>query len=127
MAHSVEARLPFLDYRLVSLLFNLSSEWKLRGPLNKFVLREAMQGRIPESVRTRVDKMGFPTPVNKWLAGDLYKPLKDVLSSQEARERGIYHVDQLLSDLDRHERGIVDMSAQLFNVAQFETWAGNLS
>lgn len=127
MAHSVEARLPFLDYRLVSLLFNLPSEWKLRGPLNKFVLREAMQGRIPESVRTRVDKMGFPTPVNKWLAGDLYKPLKDVLSSQEARERGIYHVDQLLSDLDRHERGIVDISAQLFNVAQFETWAGNLS
>lgn len=126
MAHSVEARLPFLDYRLVSLLFNLPSEWKLRGPLNKFVLREAMQGRIPEPVRTRVDKMGFPTPVNKWLAGDLFKPLKDVLSSQEVRERGIYHVDQLLTDLNRHEQGIVDLSGRLFNVAQFETWAGNL-
>lgn len=126
MAHSVEARLPFLDYRLVSLLFNLPSEWKLRGPLNKFVLREAMQGRIPEPVRTRVDKMGFPTPVNKWLAGDLFKPLKDVLSSQEARERGIYDIDQLLADLDRHEQGVADLSGRLFNVAQFETWAGNL-
>ena len=126
MAHSLEVRLPFLDYRLVSLLFNMPSEWKLRGPLNKFVLREAMQGRIPESVRTRVDKMGFPTPVNKWLAGDLYKPLKDILSSQEARERGIYHIDQLLSDLDRHEQGVADLSGRLFNVAQFETWAGTL-
>ena len=61
MAHSVEARLPFLDYRLVSFLFSLSDDWKVQGPWNKFVLREAMRERIPESVRSRFDKMGFPT------------------------------------------------------------------
>ncbi|ALA59792.1 asparagine synthase (glutamine-hydrolyzing) [Nitrospira moscoviensis] len=126
MAHSVEARLPFMDYRLVSLLFSLPTEWKLRGGLNKFVLREAMRGRIPESVRSRADKMGFPTPVNKWLARDLYKPLKDILSSQEARERGIYQVDEVLKDLDRHQQGALDVSGRLFNVAQFETWAENM-
>lgn len=122
MAHSVEVRLPFLDYRLVSLLFSLPTEWKLKGPLNKFILRQAMEGSIPESVRTRVGKMGFPTPMNKWLAGDLYKPLKDTLRSQEARERGIYNVDQILSDLERHQQGAVDVSGRLFNVAQFELW-----
>jgi asparagine synthase (glutamine-hydrolysing) len=126
MAHSVEARLPFMDYRLVSLLFRLPTEWKLRGGLNKFVLREAMRERIPESVRSRADKMGFPTPINKWLAGDLYKPLKDVLSSQEARERGIYQVDEVIKDLDRHHQGLLDVSGRLFNVAQFEAWAGNV-
>lgn len=126
MAHSVEARLPFMDYRLVSLLFSLPTEWKLRGGWNKFILREAMQGRIPESVRVRPDKMGFPTPVNRWLAGDLYKPLKDVLSSQEARERGIYKLDEVLKDLYRHQQGSVDVSGRLFSIAQFETWAGNI-
>ena len=126
MAHSVEARLPFMDFRLVSLLFNLPSEWKLRGPWNKYILREAMRGRIPESVRARVDKMGFPTPVSKWLARDLYKPLKDVLSSRDARERGIYDVNEVLRDLDRHAQGKCDLSGRLFNVAQFEMWAGNL-
>lgn len=126
MAHSVEARLPFMDYRLVSLLFNLPADWKLRGPWNKYVLREAMRERIPESVRSRVDKMGFPTPVNKWLAGDLFKPLKDILSSQEARERGIYDSTEVLRDLERHARGTIDVSGRLFNVAQFELWAGNL-
>lgn len=126
MAHSVECRLPFMDYRLVSLLFSLPMEWKLRGGLNKFILREAMRGCIPESVRARPDKMGFPTPLNKWLAGDLYEPLKDVLSSQEARERGIYQIDEVLKDLDRHQQGLVDVSGRLFDIAQFETWAGNM-
>lgn len=85
-----------------------------------------MSGRIPESVRVRADKMGFPTPVNKWISSELYKPLKDVLSSQEARERGIYDVDAILGDLERHTQGQVDMAGRLFNVAQFELWAGNL-
>ncbi|HNE33393.1 MAG TPA: asparagine synthase (glutamine-hydrolyzing), partial [Nitrospira sp.] len=76
MAHSVEARLPFLDYRLVSFVCGLSDEWKVRGPWNKYVLREGMKGRIPESVRSRVDKMGFPTASKKWFAHDLYEPLR---------------------------------------------------
>jgi asparagine synthase (glutamine-hydrolysing) len=127
MAHSVEARLPFMDYRLVSLLFSLSPEWKLRGPWNKYILREAMRGRIPESVRARVDKMGFPTPVSKWLAGELVDPLQDLLSSREARERGIYDVAVIERDLHLHRQGRIDVSRRLFDVAQFEIWAGNLA
>ena len=56
MAHSVEARLPFVDYRLVLLARALPVRWKLRGPYNKYVLREAMRGRMQESVRARVEK-----------------------------------------------------------------------
>jgi len=124
MAHSVEARLPFMDYRLVSLLFRLGPEWKLRGPWNKYVLREAMGGRIPESVRSRVDKMGFPTPVGKWLAGELLEPVQDLLASRAARERGIYDLEAIRRDLLRHREGRVDVSRNLFDVAQFELWAG---
>jgi asparagine synthase (glutamine-hydrolysing) len=59
MAHSIEARVPFLDYRLVEFLFKLPEEWKIRGVTTKYILREAMQGILPEAIRTRKDKIGF--------------------------------------------------------------------
>ena len=120
MAHSVEARLPFLDYRLVSFVAGLSDGWKVRGPLNKYVLREAMRGRIPESVRARVDKMGFPTASKKWFAHDFYEPLRDILGSRVVRERGIYNADAVINDLERHRRGEIDLANRLFHVAEFE-------
>jgi asparagine synthase (glutamine-hydrolysing) len=120
MGNSVEARLPFLDYRLVSFVWSLPDEWKVRGPWNKYVLREGMRGRIPESVRGRVDKMGFPTASKKWFAHDLYEPLRDILASRAVRERGIYNTGALLMDLDRHRQGEVDLANKLFHVAEFE-------
>lgn len=126
MAHSIEARLPFLDYRLVSLALTLEPRWKMRGGANKFLLREAMRQRIPESVRVRKDKMGFPTPARKWLGRELYEPVRDLLQSREARERGIYHVPAMLQDLEAHRRGEIDVSDQLFGVAQFELWTSML-
>jgi asparagine synthase (glutamine-hydrolysing) len=123
MAHSIEARLPFLDCRLVSLAFGLPPNWRLRGPWNKYVLREAMRGRIPESVRTRVDKMGFPVPANRWFADALYEPVLDLLTSRHVRERGTYHVDSIIRDVQRHGRREVDVSGPIFDVAQFEVWS----
>lgn len=122
MAHSVEARLPFMDYRLVLLMFRLSASWKLRGPWNKFVLREAMRGRIPERVRTRPDKMGFPTSVAEWFRGPLYDGFQDTLNSEAVRSRGIYKIPAIRADLERHRRGEIDAASALFNVAQFERW-----
>ena len=123
MAHSVEARLPFMDYRLVEFLFSLPSYWKLRGELNKFVLREGMRGIIPEVVRERVDKMGFPTSARDWFAGVLYAPMRDLLASRHTRERGLYDVERIARDLERHKVGEIDVSSSLFNVAQMETLA----
>jgi asparagine synthase (glutamine-hydrolysing) len=120
MAQSVEARLPFMDYRLVTLLFNLPDSWKVRGPWNKYVLREGMRGRIPESVRSRPDKMGFPTAGGKWFAHDLYEPLRDIIASKAARERGIYNVNDILKDLELHRQGVINIPYQLFHIAEFE-------
>jgi asparagine synthase (glutamine-hydrolysing) len=122
MAHSVEARLPFLDHRLVSYVLGLPATWHLYGPWNKFVLREAMRGEIPESVRTRLDKMGFPHPARRWFGHELREPVLDTLSSQRARERGIYDIRSILRDAERHRRGEVDVARGLFSVAQFELW-----
>jgi asparagine synthase (glutamine-hydrolysing) len=67
MAWSIESRVPFLDYRLVEFVAGLPDHLKLRGATTKVVLREAMRGGIPESVRQRRDKMGFVTPEEEWV------------------------------------------------------------
>ncbi|MCC6242654.1 MAG: asparagine synthase (glutamine-hydrolyzing), partial [Gemmatimonadaceae bacterium] len=71
MAHSVEARVPFLDHRLVQFVSALPAQWKMWNGWNKRVMREAMTNRIPDSVRTRRQKFGFSTSVSRWLQHDL--------------------------------------------------------
>lgn len=69
MAWSIESRVPFLDYRLVEFTFGLPDRMKLENGLTKIVLRAALQGILPEPVRTRRDKMGFVTPEALWVRG----------------------------------------------------------
>lgn len=121
-AHSIEGRVPFLDYRLVELLFQLPDDWHMRGHWNKYVQREGLRGRIPELVRTRVDKMGFPVPSRRWLCGDLYEIARDLLGSQAARERGIYNVPALLQKLDRMKADAAEPGMALFDIVEFELW-----
>ena len=120
MAHSIETRLPFLDYRVVSLALTSGAEWLLKGGWNKFALREAMKGVIPEIVRTREDKMGFPVSAREWFAGPLYDVVRDVLSRDGSRQSGIYNTDVILRDLERHRKGDLDCSNGLLRVLQLQ-------
>jgi asparagine synthase (glutamine-hydrolysing) len=122
MSHSVEARVPFLDYRLVSLAFSLPGEWKLRGGWNKYLVREALKGVIAENVRTRTDKMGFPTPSKEWWGGPWFEPMMDVLQSRALRESGVCRTDVVIENLRRHQQGQVDVSGQLFRIAELAMW-----
>jgi asparagine synthase (glutamine-hydrolysing) len=67
MAFSVEARTPFLDYRLVEMAIQLPATALIRRGWTKAILRDAAKGIVPESVRLRRDKLGFPTPERRWL------------------------------------------------------------
>ena len=122
MAHAVEVRLPFLDYRLVALAFRLASRWKLREEYTKVVLRLAMRGRLPEAVLTRVQKFGFPTSVEEWFRSSLYGRFRDLLASREVRESGVWNVREITRALEQHRRGAVNIGARLFDVAQFAAW-----
>jgi len=70
MAHSIEARVPFLDYRLIELALGLPDEYRIDGGVTKIVLREAMRGVLPEKVRLRTDKLGFQMDDEGWLRRD---------------------------------------------------------
>jgi asparagine synthase (glutamine-hydrolysing) len=67
MAHGVEARIPFLDYRLVEFCLGLPEAFKLSAGWTKRVLRQAMRDRLPEMVRSRRDKLGFATAEEVWM------------------------------------------------------------
>lgn len=67
MAHSIETRLPFLDYRLVEFVLRLPDDYKIKNGVTKKILREAMKGILPEAIRMRMDKMGFVTPEEYWI------------------------------------------------------------
>lgn len=122
MGHSIEARVPFLDHRLVEFGFALGAQWKLRGDLNKVVLREAMRGRIPESVRSRRDKMGFPTPSVRWFGDDLYPQLRELFGDAGDEARPYVDREALLAMLEAHRAGHGTHHAALFRSAQLLLW-----
>ena len=67
MAFSIEARVPFLDYRLAQFLYHAAPDAKINNGITKSVLRNAMQNVLPEKVLNRKDKMGFVTPEKVWI------------------------------------------------------------
>lgn len=78
MAYSIESRVPFLDHRLVEFCFQLGNHEKIKEGETKKILRNAMDGILPDDIKNRQDKKGFVTPgENRWLRGPL-KSLLDV-------------------------------------------------
>lgn len=67
MAHSIEARVPFLDYRLVEFVLGLPDDYKIKNGITKYVLREGMRGTLPDRICNRMDKLGFVTPEEVWV------------------------------------------------------------
>jgi asparagine synthase (glutamine-hydrolysing) len=66
MAHSIEARVPFLDYKLAEYTASLPDDCKIHNGYTKYILREALQGTLPEKICWRTDKKGFVTPEEIW-------------------------------------------------------------
>jgi asparagine synthase (glutamine-hydrolysing) len=122
MAASREVRLPFLDHRLVEAVDALPDDMKLRGGTTKWVLREAITGLIPESIRTRTDKIGFAVPTLRWLRGPCAAALRDTLLSQRTVERGILDTERIERDLDRFQEGDDRPAQILWNCWMTELW-----
>lgn len=118
MAHSVESRLPFLDHALAEYCVALPAQWQMRDGWNKYVLREAMRGKIPESVRARRSKLGFAVPVKSWLRGPLSEMVKGVVLDGPLRTSGWVDARGLERLVSGHLSGTSDHSDALFNMVQ---------
>ena len=90
MAHSVEARVPFLDVRLVEALLGMPDEYKLSDGITKRVLRNGMQGVLPEKIRLRMDKLGFATPESVWMKDHKPEQFKEYVLRAIESSQGIF-------------------------------------
>ena len=121
MAFSIEARVPFLDYRLVELAFDLPAEVKIDGAVTKQVLRRAMDGILPEPVRQRSDKKGFPTPFSRWIRTEPHRGfIEELLRGSRAKARGLTTGAKVEALLGEHLRGEADHGAKLWQLATLE-------
>jgi asparagine synthase (glutamine-hydrolysing) len=123
MAHSLEARVPFLDVRLVELLFSLGASDLIERGRTKAVLRRALGDLLPPLVRDRVDKLGFVTPEATWLRNGLGGLAADVFASQSFRERGFVNAAAARSRLEQHRSGERTAGNELWRALCVELWA----
>ena len=79
MAHGIEVRMPFMDWRLVTYTMALPAESKASGGYTKMIARRAMEGGMPEKIRMGRRKVGFNSPMPEWLNGPLADWIKDLL------------------------------------------------
>lgn len=123
MSHSLEARVPLLDHRLVELAFSLDASELIRRGETKSVLRRALDDLLPPQVRHRRDKLGFVTPEGTFLRGALGGLAADVFASQPFRERGFVEPGAALRRLERHRRGELNAGMELWRALNLELWA----
>ena len=103
-AFSVENRVPFLDHRLVEYVNNIPAIFKIYKGWSKWLLRLAMRDLLPERIRWRKDKLGFPTPVKTWLTHSL-SPVPEIMKQYGIRECGhlawrVFLADRLVNHKD---------------------------
>jgi len=122
MAFSVEARLPFLDYRLVEYCFSLPSFWKIQDTTTKRVLREAMKDLLPKEIVQRRDKKGYATPMAQWFRNELRASVEELLSSRSFRQREILDPKRVLAKFHEHAEGRADHTWQIWRWISMEMW-----
>lgn len=122
MAFSLESRVPFLDRRLVEFCLALRPEDRLGDGFTKRILRDSFADTLPERVRFRRDKKGFPTPFSGWLHGPLMDQVRGLLLDGRAAGRRVLHMPEVERRLGEHREGIADHSVEIFNWITLELW-----
>jgi asparagine synthase (glutamine-hydrolysing) len=121
MAHSLEARVPFLDSVVTNFALSLPSRHKVRGLRKKVLLRKAAEPLVPgELLRRR--KRGFSIPAAAWLRGELEPFARETLSPETLRRQGFFRPEVVTRLLDDHVAGREDLSRQLWGLLAFTLW-----
>jgi asparagine synthase (glutamine-hydrolysing) len=121
MAHSLEVRTPFLDYRIVELAARMPVEMKLRGTTTKVAIRKLAERLLPREVSQR-PKSGFNVPIRSWISLSSETFVRDHLSAETIRRRGYFNAEHVGRMLDDHFAGIGDRSQWIMMLLTFEIW-----
>ena len=121
MANSLEARVPLLDHRLVEFAAGLPAHFKIRRLTRKYLLRKVATPWLPPEVLKR-KKQGFPTPMSLWFRGEARDFLRDHLSPEIIRRRGLFAPSFVETLLEEHDSGFADHGNLLWGLVSVELW-----
>jgi asparagine synthase (glutamine-hydrolysing) len=121
MAHSLEARVPYLDPLVAGLAQALPTRLKVAGMRKKRLLRRAAEPLLPRRI-VYGKKRGFSIPAAAWLRGDLEPFAREVLSAETLRRQAFFRPEPVTRLLDRHVAGKEDLSRQLWGLLAFTLW-----
>jgi asparagine synthase (glutamine-hydrolysing) len=121
MANSLEGRSPFLDYRIAEFAARLPVHLKIRGGRSKYLLKRAMQRRIPPVILNR-KKSGFGVPLARWFREDLRPMAYEVILSDRALARGYFEPEAIRRLVDDHVDARADRAPRLWALLVLELW-----
>jgi len=121
MAHSLEARVPFLDPAVTNFALALPARHRVRGLRKKVLLRKAVAPLVPDRI-VRGKKRGFSIPAAAWLRGELEPFARETLSAETLRRQGFFRPEAVTALIDRHVAGQEDLSRQLWGLLAFTLW-----
>jgi asparagine synthase (glutamine-hydrolysing) len=121
MAHSVEVRPPFLDYRLVEFSAKLPGTMKIKGGRSKHILKEAMRGLVPDEIIDR-PKEGFVLPVDAWLRKELRPLAEQCLAPDRLGLHGLLRPEAVHRLMQAHFSGAENHGARIWNLLMFQKW-----
>lgn len=121
MAHSVEVRPPFLDYRLMEFAARLPGAMKIRKGRGKHILKEAVRGLLPDEIIDR-PKEGFVLPVDAWLRKELQPAARATLAPDRLALHGLLRPEAVRKLMESHFEGTANHGPRLWNLLMFQKW-----
>jgi asparagine synthase (glutamine-hydrolysing) len=121
MAHSLEARVPLLDERLVDLAATVPASLRVRGRHTRYLLKRALRGVIPDVTLDR-RKRGFGPPMGGWLKRELEPVVGKLLAREAVERRGLLRPAAVTRLVDEHRSNRADHTDQLFGLITLELW-----
>jgi asparagine synthase (glutamine-hydrolysing) len=122
MAVSLECRVPLLDHELVELAARIPERVKIRGGKLKHVMKLALQGILPPDILSR-KKRGFGAPMGAWLKRELAPLLRELLSEESIKARGLFRHERIAALIAAHEAKRIDGTDRLLALLNLEIWA----
>lgn len=122
MAHSLESRLPFMDYRLVEFVFKLPSEYKVQNGLGKYIHREAFKGIVPNFILSNPNKFGFDSPLLHLFSKTDSNSAATILLSERCLNRGLFSEEAIRKALSAQKQGKANYSRYLYRMLSVELW-----
>jgi asparagine synthase (glutamine-hydrolysing) len=121
MAAGIEARPPLTDHRVVEFMFTLPPGLRIRGNTQKYLLKKLSERYLPSEVVYR-PKAPFGSPLRAWMRGPLAPMVRDILSADSVKARGLYDSRYVTEMIEKDSRGTEDHSLTIWMLLTNELW-----